>query len=493
MLKNGKIIIILSITIVAFFSCQKKSDQLYSFYRVYFPSSYTTLNGAVLRTQAVPDKLYYNDSVPDITPFSATIQGEFQSVYDTIVQYGHVWSMSDPNPIINPNDTAHYSRLGTWPSDSSGIFLTQIKNLYPNTPFYVRSYIITIHGDTGYNPVVFSDTTLRAVDTWFKAPILPGSIRTGAVGATYYDPERGYEIGIVAGGNNANEVLDDMWFYDPQSRTWTQQSSVPYKATQAVGFVLTYTQLSGNDVTKFYYGTGETSPYGGGQTDLWYEYDFTDNSWSQTISQTSYPMRVSRAVGFVIKNRGYVAFGQTDNGNTTTAIYRFDPQQADLGNGDPWELMPVLDAQYARKDAIVFVIDSAAFIGLGQRNQSQYFSDLWSFVPNTTTGGYWSKKANFPGNARSQAVAFAIGYYGFVGLGANATAGFKDFYRYDALSNSWKRITDYMIGPDYNGEEQAVRDAVAMRLGELGFVGTGYKVYDSLTPYSKDFWFYQPW
>ncbi len=452
-----------------------------------------TLNGAVLRTQAIPDQIHYIDSVPALTPFSAIIQGEFGAVYDTIIQYGHVWSMTNPNPVINPRDTSSYSRLGQWPTDSSGIFLTEINNLYPNTPFYVRSYIVTIHGDTGYNPVILIDTTLRAVDTWFIAPILPGSIRTGAVGETYYDTDLGYEIGIIAGGNNANEVLNDMWFYDPQTRTWTEKANIPYRATQAVGFVITYTKLDGNEITKFYYGTGETSPYGYGQTDLWYEYDFSSNTWSQTISQTSYPIKISRAVGFSIKKYGYVAFGQTDNGNTTTTIYRFDPSEADRSNGVPWELMPVLDAQYARMDAIVFVIDSAAYIGLGQQNATQYFSDLWSFVPNTTTGGNWSRKASFPGQPRSQAVAFAIGYNGFVGLGYNDTQGFKDFYRYDALGNSWTKITDYKIGPDFNGEEQAVRDAVAIRIGELGLVGTGYKVYDSLTPYAKDFWYYQPW
>ncbi len=490
--KKNIFFIFLTLSIL-FFSCKKKNDQLYSFYRVYFPSSYLTLNGAVLKTQALPDKLYYEDTAAAITPFSAKIQGEFKAVYDTIIQYGHVWSMTDPIPVINPHDTSNYSRLGAWPMDSAGIFVTDINNLYPNTPFYVRSYIVTIHGDTGYNPVIFSDTTLRAVDTWFAAPQLPGSIRTGAVAATYSDPEKGYDIGILAGGNNANEVLNDMWFYDPRTRTWTEQASIPYRATQAVGFVLTYTNLDGKELTRFYYGTGETSPYESGQTDAWYVYDFGDNSWSQTISQTSYPVKISRAVGFAIKNYGYVAFGKTESGNTTTTIYRFDPREADRGNGSPWDLMPVLDAQYARMDAVVFVIDSAAYIGLGQKNTSQYFSDLWSFVPNTTTGGYWSRKASFPGQARTQAVAFAIDYYGFVGLGCSATAGFKDFYRYDALSNSWTPITDYMIGPDYNGGKQATRDGVAMRLGELGFVGTGYKYYDSIAPYAKDFWYYQAW
>ncbi len=475
------------------FSCEKKNDQLYSFYRVYFPSTYMTLSGAVLRTQALPDQLYTTDTGQALTPYSAIIQGQFKSVYDTIIQHGHVWSMTDQNPVINPQDTSNYSRLGPWPTDSSGFFITKINNLYPHTPFYVRSYIVTIHGDTGYNPVIFVDTSLNAVDTWFAAPELPGSIRTGAVGVTYHDPTQDQDIGILAGGSNANELLDDMWFYDPKTRTWTQQASLPYKSTEAVGFVITYTNTQENRVTHFYYGTGETSPYGYRQTNLWYKYDFATNQWAQTISKTTYPLKVSRAVGFSIKNYGYVAFGETDNGAVVTTVYRFDPRQAELADGNPWKLMSALDAQYARKDAIVFVIDSAAYIGLGQKNQTQYFSDLWAFLPSATTSGAWSRKASFPGQARSQAVAFGIGNYGFVGLGANDSYGFKDFYRYDAFANEWTKITDYKIGPDYKGQKQAVRDAIAIRLGKMGFVGTGYKVYDSITPYSKDFWYYQAW
>ncbi len=474
-------------------SCQKYNDDLYSFYRVYFPSTYRTLKGTLLRTQAVPDRLHYsNDSVPGLTAYSAEIEGEFISVYDTIVQHGHVWSMDNPNPVINPNAPLHYSRLGAWPTDSSGVFVTKIENLYPNTPFYVRSYIVTIHGDTGYNPSIYVDTTLKAVDAWFKAPALSGSQRTGAVALSYYDPTKGYQVGILATGNTANEVLNDVWIYDPEEKSWQNIANYPVGITQAVGFILTYTNAQGQEITKLYLGTGETNPYGSGQTNIWYEYDFTDNRWSQTIANADYPINISRAVAFTIGKYGYVAFGQLSNGAATNAIYRFDPTQADRPDGTPWISMPVVNSQYARYDAIAFVVDSAAFIALGQ-NSGTYFNDIWTFVPNNTTGGSWTRKTTFPGQARSQAVVFVINKHAFIGLGKNDITGFKDFYRYEPFTNSWNTCADYKIGPDFSGGFQKTRDAVAFALNQLGFVGTGYKTDDSLTPYTSEFWFYQPW
>ncbi len=472
-------------------SC-KKTDELYSFYRVYFKYTYRTLEGQDLKTEANPDEVLIKNDTPSIRAYDADIVGKFTHVYDTIVQYGHVWSQTNPEPVINPNDTTTYTRLGSWPPDSAGTFISRISGLYPKTPFYVRSYIITSQGDTGYNPAVLVDTTIQVIDAWYKSKNMSTYGRDGAVAIKY---GKGDGVRIVVGTGRSGQLLkNDFWEFDPFSEIWTQFANFPIQVTQAVGFSLNYTDVYQQKQMKLYAGTGELNVDGTSKSDYWFEFDFDIRSWKPTGSYATYPFKVSRAIAFAIDDKGYVGFGSTEANTSVTAFFRFDPVAADTSGGYPWVSMPTLADRYARADAIAFTIQGIGFVGTGiNTNTNEIFRDLWKFYPDPISGGTWIKCANMPGLPRYGAVGFVIDDFGYVGLGTDGVDGYKDFYRYDPFINQWYSCADYKIGPDYHGEYQEVRDAVGFGVNSVGYVGTGYETRDTSTPYTYEFWKYIPW
>src|SRR3990172_7611012 len=92
--------------------------------------------------------------------------------------------------------------------------------------------------------------------------------------------------------------------------------------------------------------------------------------------------------------------------------------------------------------------------------------------------GSWSAKANFGGTGRSNAVAFSIGSYGYIGTGYDGVTK-KDFWRYDPAANLWSQMADF--------GGTARRAATGFAIGNFGYIGTGY---DGTGPYTKDFWQY---
>ncbi len=490
-MNKTKLLLTYIIVAVLFAAC-KKNDDLYSTLRVYFKNMYTTKSGIQLRIEANPDEFNIVNDQPVLTAYYAEVVGKFTYVYDTIVEHGHVWSQTNPNPTINPNDTTTYTRLGPWPTDSSGTFLSKISGLYPNTPLYVRSYVITSKGDTGYNPVVLVDTTLQIQNAWYYA----GDIGTvGFDGAVVMSYGTGSNQRIVVGTGRAGQLLkQDMWEFDPNNETWSQFANYPFPVTQATGSAVYYTSPIYNaKIWKLYMGTGEINTSGTSKTNYWMQFDFGLGTWQPS---TNYQFNVSRAIAFTIGSKIYVGFGITEDTISVTTFYVFDPAADDDTATYAWTQIPTLDDQYARGDAIAFTIQGIGFVGLGiNTNTGEIFNDLWKFYPDEVTGGIWIRCADFPGLPRYGAVAFTIDNYGFVGLGWNGIQGYKDFYRYDPFLNQWYQAADYKVGPDFDPalDYQEVRDAIGFGVNSVGYVGTGYELRDTSTPYTKQVWKYIPW
>ncbi len=92
----------------------------------------------------------------------------------------------------------------------------------------------------------------------------------------------------------------------------------------------------------------------------------------------------------------------------------------------------------------------------------------------------WSRKTDFPGDARQSATAFIIGNKGFIGFGYNemSNSALGDFWSYDASSDSWAREADFPGTPRY--------DLVGFSIGNSGYIGTGNN--GGL----QDFWQFNP-
>jgi len=116
----------------------------------------------------------------------------------------------------------------------------------------------------------------------------------------------------------------------------------------------------------------------------------------------------------------------------------------------------------ARKGAVSFTVGNSAYVTTGVATENRvavYKFDTYAYDSAKET---WSKKADFPGVARDQAVAFTIGDFGYVGSGRDGTNTLSDFYRYDTKNDTWTQI--------------ASLPADAARFGAVGFAvkGIGY-------------------
>ena len=109
-------------------------------------------------------------------------------------------------------------------------------------------------------------------------------------------------------------------------------------------------------------------------------------------------------------------------------------------------------------------------------------------------GKQWQQTANFPGVARYGATSFVIGNKFYVGSGIghkdNILQQLADFFEYDAVSNTWKQISDLPGKPREN--------AMGFALNGKGYLAFGVKI-DCPTvnvpcsfTYLKDFWEYDP-
>jgi len=67
-------------------------------------------------------------------------------------------------------------------------------------------------------------------------------------------------------------------------------------------------------------------------------------------------------------------------------------------------------------------------MGMGSDGSSDK-KDIWEYDPSTNT---WTKKMDFPGNARSALGGTSIGNKGYIGLGVALHGGsrYNDFWEY---------------------------------------------------------------
>lgn len=133
---------------------------------------------------------------------------------------------------------------------------------------------------------------------------------------------------------------------------------------------------------------------------------------------------------------------------------------------------------YPRGNASYFVIGNHAYVGLGyNENQPQpgRLNDFWTFSIDSG----WTQLPDFPGAPRSNAAAFSIGNYGYVGTGYDSYTVFDDFYQYDPAQQVWTKKKNFAGGARY--------DAVGFALRGKGYLGTGVNKY-----WMNDFWQYDP-
>lgn len=511
--------LVLSAIMLLVLSCSR-SDQPFAFYRQSHPQNFITVKGAELYAYTA------NDSALVRADYYLKLLGQINTYGDNIVHYGHCWHPTNPNPVIgidslmtrDPIDG--YQKIG----DNEISFISYATRLKANTDYYVRSYIIT-DKDTGYNPVVRLIKTKDAIDEWFpKAGDIgverPGGARFDALGFNFGDTI------IFGGGNQGLGYLNpSMWMYDPTTRQWNGDFAPLIQVTYSfenkgtafadgIGFGIEFTDINapiGKKARCIYVGLGDYvgDDHPDSKSRAILEYDFGDlvPSWKHI---TDFPgSRRSGAVSFVIGNRAYIGTGK----GTVIASdwYVFYPELArDQNPGTlEWRVLENKPSNIGRKGAVAFTLNGRGYFGLGYDENGNFLKDWWEFRPNVldATKGTWTKKADFPGLARANAVGFAIGDQGYVGTGDNILGDmesdpptytgefFEDFYRYDPFNNRWFQMRDYTSNKtDRVNISKKVTRAVGFssRADNIGYIGFGIVPDDPVSRAQEDIWFYRP-
>lgn len=213
---------------------------------------------------------------------------------------------------------------------------------------------------------------------------------------------------------------------------------------------------------KGYFGTGVDS--NGTPSKGFWQYNPITDSWSQKADFDGGARK--SAVGCSAGGYGYIGLGREEF-TWKNDFWQYDP------NSNTWNEVARFPG-VARQSAVCFSINDKVYVGTGY-DGSKVYDDLWAFNPRNNS---WQKKAPFPGAKRHKAVAFSAGKKGYVGLGADKPTNetlYKDFYAYNAATNTWEIIDDFKGGSRIN--------AVSFSIGRNGYVGFGRSKYPK-----KDFY-----
>lgn len=224
---------------------------------------------------------------------------------------------------------------------------------------------------------------------------------------------------------------------------------------------------------RFFVGTGLDSSLPTAVSDL-YEYNSTNDSW---VARSPIPSGLTMfgSSSFVIDGKAYICNGSVVPGSyhNNGALWQYDP------TGDSWTLKDSF-AGVPVYTSTAFAIGRYGFLGLGY---SPYTSDFYRY---DSQSDQWSQINAFPGTARQSACSFVINGIAYVGLGGKQVgstfSNYNDFYKYDTATGNWTSIASF---PGI-----ARRDAAAFTFNNKGYVigGAGALVSDIY----KDVWEYNP-
>lgn len=204
---------------------------------------------------------------------------------------------------------------------------------------------------------------------------------------------------------------------------WTQkQSMYDYGRSNAVSCFAN---------GRCYAGLGEL-PDGSYSSDFW-QFDTLANRWTRLPDYPGSGLYESSC--FVIQGMVYVGLGFSEAHACAADLWRFNP-----GPG-LWTRMADFP-DLPRYGAETFVIGDSAFVVGGSHNDGfNYHTEMYMYSPAT---GTWKQKAPFPGGKRSVGTAFALGGYGYFGMGnSNSYASQSDLWRYDPVADAWSQVASF--------------------------------------------------
>ncbi len=522
-MKHSGLLIIIAL-FLGIMGC-KKEENAFSFFRPTNPNNIKNLH----------DGEYYSWAAADTALIRAdyflNVRGRITTYGNKILAYGHCWAKTseNPNPSIGHNNDTIYSGEIVAPGEIE--FDSYLSDLLPDTEYSIRSFAILADStgnpaDTGYNPVVTVIKTLPAIDEWFiqEGNSKPQTARFDAISFNLGDT-----IFFGTGNFGQKQLAQDLQMYDPVNNSWDHFDNVPTTYlpvsgesgraafADGIGFGLVWQKKNapqGEYTRSIFVGLAdfEGSDLRDYKSNVLKILDLEEGSVWRTSTNLSTGVR-SRAVVFTIGSYAYIGTGSNSAPLNTWVV--FDPA-ADYEKeaAYAWQTLLANNPTTKRVGAIAFSINGKGYFGLGKDHNDDetgtFLKDFWEFTPNSDkpAEGSWAKKADFPGEARANAVAFVIGSQGYVGSGDNIDGNpdggsytgqlFSDFYRYDPFNDRWIKVRDYHERKPENVDANSYVKPVTRASGfsgqtfNVGYVGFGICP-DSTNRAQKDMWRYQPW
>ncbi|MCW3467556.1 Kelch repeat-containing protein [Chitinophaga nivalis] len=199
-------------------------------------------------------------------------------------------------------------------------------------------------------------------DSWTRKNDFPGTKRYGAVAFSLNNK------GYITTGYDGN-WLKDTWEYDPAKDLFTQVDSYPgNKRSDASVFVINnraYVMMgtsSASFVSDFFAFNGNTRK--------WEPLRSIDNL-SDDSYDDDYNFKGSGAAAFALRGKGYIVCG--NKGSLSTAVWEYTPE------GDTWLQKTDFEGA-ARSGAVGFTVKNRGFVGLGA-SSSLYLDNFFEFDP----------------------------------------------------------------------------------------------------------------
>lgn len=209
----------------------------------------------------------------------------------------------------------------------------------------------------------------------------------------------------------------------------------------------------------------------------WLAYEPSTDQWTK-LSDFPGGLRYG-ATGFAVGGKGYMGLGHTSTASPSTVtcyndFWEYDPAV------NTWTRLPDFPG-LARTGAVAFTINNKAYVALGIKNGYTAYNDVWEFDQATKN---WNKLADFPGPASFGSTALNIGSKGYILVG-----GSGQLWEFVPGTNTWTRKAD-LASSDRRG-------ASAFAIGNKGYFGLGNYYGGTVQGFEQrysdqDFWEYDP-
>ena len=390
-----------------------------------------------------------------------SVLGEIFDINDsvTIIEYGHCYSYTDSLPVLS---NSLYTKGGKSTETTNGFtFETFITNLEIEKQYHFRSYVVTEDIRFNRRDTGYNQQTKTYMalpyNIWINKNNFIGEPREEAI--SFVKENKAY-IGL---GWNGYQLKKDIFIYNAEDDTWQQGPDFYNARMSAVAFV-------SDNVA--YVGTGRTDYDGGIESIEGDMYKLTPNNVWQRIDSLPVNTERENAVAFALmfnnEWHGYIGLGKRNF--ALTDLYEYHPELEDdhLPQGYCWKSQNYFPGEQ-RTEAVAYAVDNnVAIIGSGLNHNGEYKKDFYKYSPDNF-GGQWTPTEEFPGPARANAVAFALSYERndslfkafYIATGRTEDGLLNDLYTYNLYTGNWTRKTSMIDAFD--------ADTAAVREGAVAF------------------------